>query len=135
MVNAQGQSVIELAVKQHSLSLIQALIARGVDFNTVNGKGQSRLHRAIATFDEKKDDKAIFAIIKETHNLNHQDIHGDTPLLLSLHLGHVKIAIKLIEAGADTNLFDHVFSLEQSNAFKKRISNKTHHQQRRNKRG
>ena len=101
VANKQGKSAIELIIKKQSLTLIKALIAKGFDFNTVNGKKQSILHQAIDTFDNTKDDKAIFAIIKESHNLNHQDIYGNNPLLVSLLLGHENIALKLIEAGAD----------------------------------
>ena len=76
-------------------------LIEGANVSVVNAKGQTPLHQAIVAFDGEKDDKALFAIMEQTNDLDHQDIEGNNPLLVSLIHGHINIAIKLIGKGAD----------------------------------
>jgi uncharacterized protein len=74
---------------------IEQLLARGMDPNTADAKGNTIL--IIAAREGHKD--AVWALVRRKANANRRNQHGDTALMLATMRGDREIARMLIEFG------------------------------------
>lgn len=88
------------AIKSDDASTLQRLIARGFDVNTVDPQGQFGLLVALR---EPSLKVASVLIDSPQINLNAVNAQGESPLMLAAIKGHVELAQKMIQKGADIN--------------------------------
>lgn len=86
------------AVREDSISELEALLKAGIDSNTIHGKLQrTALHEA-ARLNRKACARVL---IKHGAIVEVNDSKGDTPLHLASWEGHVEVTLELLSAGAD----------------------------------
>jgi ankyrin repeat protein len=78
-----------------------ALINRGMDVNTVDRRGNTLLIQSV-----QRDLPGLFDfLMKRRARINTRNIHGETVLSLAAFFGRADYARRLIDAGAEVNLF------------------------------
>jgi ankyrin repeat protein len=99
--NCFGETPLHLAASDYgSLELIQKLVEKGAEINSIDSNGRTPLHRA-TIFNE---DRIVKCLLKKGANVNKLDNNGESAVLLALKrvpsLPFVKV---LIQHGADLN--------------------------------
>lgn len=88
------------AIKQDDAGAITSLLKRGFDPNTPNGEGLPGLYLALRE-PSPKVAEALIAWPKT--NLEVRTLQDESPLMMAALKGHLALAKKLIERGADVN--------------------------------
>ena len=88
------------AIKSDDVSTVHRLLTRGFDVNTVDPQGQLGLLVALR---EPSLKVASVLIDSPQINLNAVNAQGESPLMLAAIKGHVELAQKMIQKGADIN--------------------------------
>ena len=88
------------AIKQDDETTVAALLARGFDGNTRDAKGQHGLYLAI----REKSLKVAGALVSWGKiNVEARNAADESPLMLAAMGGHLELAKRLIDKGADVN--------------------------------
>jgi uncharacterized protein len=88
------------AIKQDDPRVIQSLLQRGFDPNTLDPK---KLHGLFIALREPSPKVAQLLINTPKIDLNPITEDGETPLMMAVFKGQTELAIKMIEKGADVN--------------------------------
>ncbi|CAB0031723.1 unnamed protein product [Trichogramma brassicae] len=102
-----GNTPLHLAIFYDNPNLLEMLLVRGADLNSLNKDGLTPLH-SICNKEEEADDLAKrFFEIGEKFNkpvrIDSRDIDGNTPLHVAIHKNHVNLIGFLLRKGADPN--------------------------------
>jgi ankyrin repeat protein len=100
-VTTSGQSAFPLidAVRRQEISLVQAVLNKGVDINSMQGDGATALHWAVHL-----DNLPIVELLIRTGaNVNVSNDLGVTPLFIASGNGNGAIVSRLLAAGATPN--------------------------------
>jgi len=89
-----------VAVKQDDAQSVNALLRRGFDPNTPDPKGLSGLYLALR--DQSLKTAAVLIAWPKT-NVEVRTAQDESPLMMASLKGHLELARKLIERGADVN--------------------------------
>ena len=88
------------AIKRDDAQVVQRLLARGFDANTLDPRGQSGLAIAL----REPSPKVANALIDwPKTDLNALSAQGESPLMLASLKGELELALKMIKKGADVN--------------------------------
>lgn len=87
-------------IKRDDAQVVQQLLARGFDANTLDPKGQSGLSIALR---EPSPKVAQMLIDWPKTDLNSLSAQGESPLMLSALKGQLDLVEKMIKRGADVN--------------------------------
>ena len=98
----RGYSALNWAAEYEALNVLELLIKKGANPNSVNYNGLSPLMITII----RGRTKATELLIKSGADLNLVDNMGRTPLMISVQKDNVLMAKKLMEAGADISVKD-----------------------------
>lgn len=96
---AQASDLVEdtaLAVQNGDTATIQKLLAKGIDPNTTDEKGNPLLNLAAANGDEAMVD----LLLRSGASPNRRNLVGETPAMMAALKGHAKVLQRLIDAGA-----------------------------------
>lgn len=88
------------AIKEDNVGKTQALLKRGFDPNTLDPKRFSGLYIALT---EPSLNVAQVLIAWPKTDVNHLNPKGESPLMMAAIRGYPKLALQLIEKGADVN--------------------------------
>ena len=88
------------AIKRDNASTIQELLSRGFDANTLNAQG---VHGLLLAVQEPAPKVADVLIRWPKTNVESRNGKDESPLMLASLRGHLELARKLIERGADVN--------------------------------
>ena len=118
---SRGETVLITAIQEGHTEFVAALIEAGADVNFQNKKGETALMRAVSRREKeasgrinfemweasrRKNTEMVIALIAAGADLNIQDIHGNTALMLAIQRKNIDIVKALIDAGADLNIQD-----------------------------
>ena len=84
------------AVQNGDTAAIQKLLAKGIDPNTTDEKGDPLLNLAAANGDEAMVD----LLLRSGASPNRRNLVGETPAMTAALKGHAKVLQRLIDAGA-----------------------------------
>lgn len=104
--NHSGQTIFHLAAIKKDISLIEYLLAKGIDVDSRDNEGQTPLYHAAAL---NKDDiyfDVAEMLLKNGANVNAQDVNGMTPLHELVKHSNKKIFQLFLDYKADVNLKD-----------------------------
>ncbi len=101
---AQGSESIEIgmAIQSNNLEKLKELIARGVNLNVRDGRGETPLLQAIRA----GKPSFVETLISGGADVNARDNRGRTPLHLAVARGNKEVVELLIASGADVNVKD-----------------------------
>ena len=88
------------AIKRDNPSTIQDLLSRGFDPNTLNAQG---VHGLLLAMQEPAPKVADVLIRWPKTNVESRNAKDESPLMMASLRGHLELARKLIERGADVN--------------------------------
>ncbi len=88
------------AIKRDDASVIQSLLQRGFDPNTLDPKG---LHGLFLALREPSPKAAQVLVNAPKINLNVLSSNGESPLMMAVFRGQVELAQQMISKGADVN--------------------------------
>jgi ankyrin repeat protein len=100
VANAGSYDDFFTALKNDDPAMVQQLLLRGFDVNTLDPKGQPGLLIAIRAPSLKA---ATLLIDAPKINLNAANAAGESPLMLAALTGQLKLADYLVQKGADVN--------------------------------
>jgi len=85
-----------LAVQNGDTATMKKLLAKGIDPNTTDEKGNPLLNLAAANGDEAMVD----LLLRSGASPNRRNLVGETPAMMAALKGHAKVLQRLIDAGA-----------------------------------
>lgn len=104
-VNEDGMSALHRAAQSGKADVVKFLCDSGGDPRLQSKKtGETPLH--IATFHHNKNAVAELLNSAAKADVNVQDQHGYTPLLIAVHRGAADVVEQLLAAGANCNIKD-----------------------------
>ena len=96
-VNKDGCTALFLATQNKHLQVVKMLVKRGVDVNIASNAGFSPLHVAADT----SQVEVVRCLLEvKSANIDAVTKHGDTPLMLAMHVRNEAIIKHLLDAGA-----------------------------------
>ena len=99
VVRADAYEDFNRAVATNDAAALTKLLARGMDPNTVNDRGEAALLAAA----RDSGPEVVKALVKARAKLNVKSPFGDTPIMLAALRGNLPIVKLLREAGAEIN--------------------------------
>lgn len=107
-VDEQGNGIFQYASKGGHIPVLQGLIAKGIDPETLNKKGESALFMAARATRSSQNEKGVFQYL-EGLGLQADAVSSDSQNLLHLIAGRnedLSLFTHLLEQGLDANLQD-----------------------------
>ena len=95
-----GTPLIHIAAEYSTPEIIRLLVNHGADTETLDFMENTAL--SIAAFTGNSPN--VKALVQSNANLNHQNIQGDTPLMLTTINSHEEAATLLLSSGADATI-------------------------------
>jgi ankyrin repeat protein len=127
-----GRRPLQMAASQGNVVVVELLLKHGVDVNARDSEGVTALQTAIlvgrtqvadvllshgaeldadrlllqAAAQGNPDRDVVSYLVKHGADTEARDDNGDTPLLLAVRGGHLRLARHLVDRGADVNVSD-----------------------------
>ena len=102
--NCYGNTALHEAARRGYSELLQILVNNHGNINTLNSKGGSILH--FCCYGENETLETVKIVVKAGADLNQQDYHGNTPILICCSTGRLDILTYLVDNGADATITD-----------------------------
>ena len=110
--NENGRTVLHVASEKGSVTIMEALIAKGANINVRDKQERTPLHAAIA-MGQKESVACLLA--QKACEVNARDFVGFTPLIAASFLNKATIVDDLILHGADPKIATHVANAHADN--------------------
>ena len=104
-INAQGESLLHIAAQRGNAELSELLIKHGCNLDHADNKQQTPLMRAVKTAFLHQQD-VLTALLNGAANINAQDEHHSSALMLAAQTGNQRVIRDLLAYGASTDLVD-----------------------------